>query len=91
MNFFQVKVQNILNPLNYNFSLIRYRGMLLNDVSNFKHILPLFNPASISLFKILKKSKWQIHSTGFAYVEKRYLKNFRISTTFQIVVKPTII
>jgi len=75
MNFFQVKVQNILNPLNYNFSLIRYRGMLLNDVRNFKHILPLFNPASISLFKILKKAKSQILWNGFAHVEKRYLKN----------------
>ena len=65
--------------------------MLLNDVRNFKHILPIFNPTSISLFKILKKAKRQILWNGFAHVEKRYLKNFRISETFQIVVKPTII
>jgi len=43
------------------------------------------------LFKILKKEKRQILWNGFAHVEKRYLKNFRISKTFQIVVKPTII
>ena len=64
--------------------------MLLNDVRNFKHILPIFNPASISLFKILKKAKRQILWNGFAHVEKRYLKNLG-SKTFQIVVKPTII
>jgi len=74
MDFSQVKVQNIVNPLNYNFSLITYRGMFLNDVRNFKHILPIFNPASISLFKILKKAKRQILWNGFAHVEKRYLK-----------------
>jgi hypothetical protein len=83
MNFSQVKVQNILNPLNYNFSLIRYHGMLLNDVRNFKHILPIFNPDSISLFKILKKAKRQILWNGFAHVEKRYLKIFRISKYFR--------
>jgi|GEM_PF-6470395 len=74
MNFSQVKVQNIVIPLNYNFSLIRYRGMFLNGFRNFKHILPIFNPASISLFKILKKAKRQILWNGFAHVEKRYLK-----------------
>jgi len=39
----------------------------------------------------LKSSKKQILWNGFAHVEKRYLKNFRISKTIQIVVKPTII
>jgi len=64
--------------------------LLFNDARNFKHILPIFNPASISLFKILKKAKRQILWNGFAHVEKRYLKNLG-SKTFQIVVKPTII
>jgi hypothetical protein len=64
---------------------------LFNDARNFKHILPKFNPASISLFKILKKAKRQILWNGFAHVEKRYLRNIRILKTFQIVVKPTII
>jgi len=44
--------------------------MLLNYVRNFKHILPIFNPTSISLFKILKKAKRQILWNGFAHVEK---------------------
>jgi len=64
---------------------------LFNYARNFKHILLIFNPASISLFKILKKAKRQILWNGFAHVEKRYLNNLRILKSFQIVVKPTII